>query len=291
MRDQSFDKFAAAGFKMIRINPDWSAFEPQKGSYNATYTAKISACIDAARSRGMGVILTQTSTPSWALTSGGDWRSPPSNIQDFGNYCSWSASQFGSRVSAIEVWNEQNSTHFFTGTNAQYVEMLKSCYTATKAQVDVPVLVGGLAYVDHNYMQQMYANGAKGYFDAANVHPYNDATAPEDPCYVASDGRGHRLTCIPMLREVMLNNGDDKPIWNTEFGWRASENGEAQQADYAVRAYKYMRANYPYVPVASWYRDMSQPGATDASQTFGLLYSDLSERPVLGALRNYFTGG
>lgn len=98
------------------------------------------------------------------------------------------------------------------------------------------------------------------------------------------------------MRKVQADFADLKPIWFTEFGWSQHPNAAnepnwsrgvtaQQQADYAIRALNYTKANYPYVEVAFWYKERVQPGATDTHlQGYALLNADLSERPVYTAL-------
>ena len=68
-------------------------------------------------------------------------------------------------------------------------------------------------------MQAMYANGAKGYFDALGHHPYCFPAAPGD----AQNWSGWYQMYGPSnsLRATMTANGDGgKKIWATEFGYR-----------------------------------------------------------------------
>jgi hypothetical protein len=98
----------------------------------------------------------------------------------------------------------------------------------------------------------------------------------------------------------MLDYGDAaKPLWYTEFGWSAHTNWSGiqnwergvtpqQQGDYFVRALQYSEAHYPYVSVAFWYKERTQPGEANVHQAgYGLLNADMTERPVLGTLRTY----
>jgi hypothetical protein len=156
-------------------------------------------------------------------------------------------------LAGIEIWNEQNGEVFWGGQSpdpAHYTAMLQSAYTAIKA-VDpaITVVVGGLAsgggsYDDGDcdgtpdggvlpghglnavqYLDQMYAAGAQGYFDAVGWHPYvfdpeGEKTMPElleyDECSMWS-----QMAETPVsARSVMTADGDgDKEIWITEAGY------------------------------------------------------------------------
>jgi polysaccharide biosynthesis protein PslG len=249
-----------------------------------TYTAWIDACVNAIRARGMKVAMVHAASPAWSHLFG-DWRAPPDDPNDFGWFCGWASAHFAGRVDAFEVLNEQNQTEFFTGTIAQYVGMLRACYIASKAASPTPVLLGGTVYTDPAWTEQVYELGGGPYFDAANAHPYNDGTAPEEPCWRDSLGRGHRLSCLGDIRAVLDGHGDfAKPIWVTEYGWTEPTTPPDLQAAYAVRAFAVLRASYPYVPVAFWYKTATWSSDPLDEGGFGLLRADLSPRPVYLAL-------
>ena len=106
----------------------------------------------------------------------------------------------------------------------------------------------------------MYANGAKGFFDAVGAHPSGFANPPDalyqggdfDPTRGYDDHRSFFFrNTMEEYRRVMVENGDgDKTIWPTEFGWPvwrfhgdqrfvfAQDNSIDQQAQYSVQAYQ-----------------------------------------------------
>jgi hypothetical protein len=120
-------------------------------------------------------------------------------------------------VEIYEVMNEPNCS----GVSASsYTAILKSTYTALKkADSQAFVLTAGLCPAagsnePYTYLQAMYNAGAKGYFDAANDHPY---TFPDSPLQTA-DG-WNPWSYLPQMHTIMANNGDaSKQIWLTEFG-------------------------------------------------------------------------
>ncbi len=89
----------------------------------------------------------------------------------FAGAINYLANAFAGRVNAWEIWNEEDSTAWWTGTPAQYVGLLKAAYPAVKsADPSASVLVGGLTGNDASYLQALYASGAQGSFDAVGVH-------------------------------------------------------------------------------------------------------------------------
>src|SRR6185369_5212356 len=75
--------------------------------------------------------------------------------------------------------------------------------------------------------QTMYANGAKGYFDALSYHPYNYSKtfAEQNPSFISP------LQMLLKMRQTMLANGDDLvKIWASEYGLPTSLNADQAQA-------------------------------------------------------------
>ena len=127
--------------------------------------------------------------------------------------------QLGSN--AYEILNEVN-LHKPAITAAEYVPILSAAYEAVKkADPHAMVLASGLGpgtgpSEPAHYLEAMYLAGARGYFDAANLHPYSFPAMPmSSPC------QSWNTFChgAPAMREVMLRYGDsNKQIWFTEFG-------------------------------------------------------------------------
>lgn len=166
---------------------------------------------------------------------------PPIDPADYGAFAGKLAERYGTGgtfwaenpdltetpLAGIEIWNEQNASVFWGSQQpdaAHYTGMLQSAYTAIKAEdPSITVVVGGLASVGGyddadcdgtpdggviadrvnpvRYLEQAYAAGAQGYFDAVGWHPYvfdfeGESTMPElleyDECSTWSQiGRAH----------------------------------------------------------------------------------------------------
>jgi hypothetical protein len=250
-------------------------------------------------------------TPGWANGNKGKTQ-PPTNVNDFGDFMSWATGQYPA-VKAWQIYNEPNNGDFWSSTTAQYVNVLKAGYAGVKSvNASDVVVTGGITFNNAaGWVAEIYANGAKGHFDAIGTHPYQ-VKADEPPEYAADANTWWFPNNTPAVRQVMVNNGDSAAkIWITEFGYSSHSNAtvpagtdywwalgvtDAQQADFAVRAIKYVRANWPYVDAFFWYRERSNPlGSLSPdwfdlhTQNYALLRTDLSERPVLGALKQYLT--
>jgi hypothetical protein len=154
---------------------------------------------------------------------------PPATAAEMGTFATQAVDTLEPLgVETYEVLNEVN-LYSPTVTAAQYVPYLQAAYTAIK-QVDPSstILTSGLGTYDDpslasypvNYLTAMYAAGAKGYFDAVNIHPYS---YPLMPMQASASNMFYNL---PSVYAVMQANGDSsKKIWLTEYGCPTGTDG------------------------------------------------------------------
>ncbi|MFN2593943.1 MAG: cellulase family glycosylhydrolase [Actinomycetota bacterium] len=306
----ALDEMAKAGIRWVRIDMSWRTLFPQPTTLDAGYAADLDFALTRATNDGMRVLAVLLDTPAWAAAQGSSGASPPKDASAFGAFAGWVASNFGDRVDGYEIWNEPDSTAFFTGTVSDYAALLQAAYVQIK-QLDLAgntVVTGGLTYNDVDWLSKLYDSSSTidAYFDAVGVHPYQSPSdmAPECPATTM-----WRLSAIDWVRQTMLDRGDSAtPIWITEFGWSSHPDTgnepnwqlgvtEQQQADYAVRALQFVSSNFPYVQKAFWYDasdssiDYSDASLRVHENNFGLLHRDLTPKPVYSAVRDYLSDG
>jgi hypothetical protein len=297
------DKIAAAHLQWVRIDMGWSSFQDGcRTCFNRWYLDRANLLVDAARERGLKVLVTAWRTPGWANNGAGEL-APPANPADFGSFMTWLAGRFRGRVAAYEIWNEPDSRDFFTGTVGQYVALVRAAYPGVKAgDPAAQVVLGGPINNNTDWLRSVYRAGAGGSFDVVATHPYmGPANLPPE----APDLRGdniYLLTHVAAVHELMVANGDGaKPIWFTELGWssHANSGGEAnwdrgvtlqQQADYTVRAIELVRSRFPYVKNMILYNERNRATGDVQLDNYGILWRDLSDKPVYAALRRYLAG-
>ncbi|HEX9133997.1 MAG TPA: glycosyl hydrolase, partial [Ktedonobacteraceae bacterium] len=196
-------------------------------------------------------------------------------------------------VHTYEILNEVN-LHTPIITAAQYATILKSVYPAIKvADPSSTVLMSGLGtkrgrQEPFSYLQAIYTAGAKGYFDAVNMHLYSfpEMLIPTN----ASACHFYNAFCYDLLamHAVMERNGDgNKKIWLTEFGCATGTDADkpasctdaalAQQITLAFNQANTWGWTGPFF-VFSW-----QDNTTDGD--FGLYYANGS--PKTAALAAY----
>jgi LGFP repeat len=202
-------------------------------------------------------------------------------------------------VREFELWNEPNLGNGVTGPADYTNRILKPGYTGVKAAaaaagVPVTVLLGGLApgagVADPRvWMQQIYANGGGGYFDAANMHPYSW------PYQSTQAGDWNAFLQVSTIHNTMAANGDAaKKIWATEIGWPTAGGtgaiSEAAQAQMVTQFYQEWFSQYGgFAGPALWYahRDLGQPGTEGY---FGVLRQDWSHKVAYDALKSAWAG-
>ena len=284
------------GAKWVRLTMHWHNAEPSDNSYSSQTLSEWDDAVAAAEATGSKIIGVVGRSPKWASGSN-DQYMPPQDPADYADFMTFIANRYEGRVQAWEIWNEQNSTRFWpSGPDAaEYTRLLKAAYPAVKAaDPNALVLFGGLSYSDYFYVSQAYKAGAKGYFDVMVTHPYSDWKSPE---YIDWAGGLPWIKSFLAYREVrnrMLANGDDKPIWFTEFGWSTCTTNikcvsEAKQAEYLTSAFCLMEQD-PYVEVAITYNLRNNHWNDDADSwetQLGLMTTGFDPKPAYSAYKNY----
>lgn len=248
-----FDDMQALGVDTLRVLVPWAAIQqaepgsPLEELFPQDWS-RIDFILSQAQERDMAVLGVLNSTPYWGGADGSGCLGCPGVAPDpakFAAFASEAVTRFDTLypgvVSAYEVWNEPNyyRSWFPAVDPIAYTEVLKAAYTAIKAaDPDATVVAGVLGAVMSaggftmdpvTFVQTMYANGAKGYFDALSYHPYSydRPFGEQNPNFISP------LRALLEMRQTMLDNGDELvKIWATEYGLPTSMVSDQQQADF-----------------------------------------------------------
>jgi hypothetical protein len=177
------------------------------------------------------------------------------DLQAFGDYIYNRVNYFKGRVKAWVVFNEANWDGFRDDPQA-YTEALQVAYTRAKqADPNITIVTSNFLSTEDglSFLEDMYAYGAKGYFDVLGIDPYCYPVSPTQP---NQNMFGQTFWRIPQLYELMLANGDDKPVWIIEFGYRTPGGqytlgegftiSEEDQATFLVQALE-IAQNWPWL--------------------------------------------
>ena len=268
--------------------------------------AVTNASVNAAKAKGLKVLMVVQRTPAWASGGKGGIH-PPTDASTFGAAMGGFAERVPG-VDAWELWNEEDETIFWAGgaDPAKYAAMVKSAYPAIKAvQPNDIVVTGATTGNNFDFIEALYGQGIKGYFDAVAVHT-DTACLVNGPDVHYRDELGkigrYTFTGYREVHAVMSAHGDgDKPIWMTELGWNTQSDApgscntgmwagqkplgvsERQQAEFLTQAYRCLAAD-PYVEVALWFGMQDIPGSKYAAG-YGLYRADGSAKPSAAAFK------
>lgn len=233
--DQAIAQAHALHAKVVRTEVPWSNIEPlAPGQYAPGPLAFMDRLVADAAGVGIQIVMTVDHTPCWASSAPASllrvcqpnetskaetW--PPKEPAQYANFVAFLAQRYGSKLAAIEVWNEpdQANEFYFAGPEKpkRYAAILRAAYPAIKA-VDPSLTVLGGSLVGSNglFLRALYAAGIKGFYDGLSVHFYNLT-----------------LGSLRSIHEVQVANGDKTPLWLNEFGWTSclpKRKTEQQQA-------------------------------------------------------------
>lgn len=295
----------SAGVNWIRMDIQWSDAQPNgPGSWSWTGADKV---VDSANAHGIKVLALLTYSPKWAipaqyqnLSSKGEWEKyAPANVSDYAIFTGAAAAHFKPKgVHHYEIWNEANNGNFFKPAPnvVFYTQMLKASYTAIKAaDSGAVVITSGLspygiygqstpANINPlNFLEGMYANGAKNYMNAIGWHPYSWDNGP--PSGKAQWNAFYQMFgTSPSVVSIMNNNGDSKKIWMTEFGFPVGSdspnsvtyNNEPLQAQYLTQGYNIATSSTWAGPLF-WYNYQDETFGS-SGESYGLKRADGSRR-------------
>ncbi|WP_319454599.1 MULTISPECIES: cellulase family glycosylhydrolase [unclassified Mycobacterium] len=278
--DTTLNTLQSLGVQNIRIFVPWGLVEPLQGTYDWSY---IDAVVDAAAARNMGVMAEINGTPTWASTTTGLFPgSGTPNASDFASFASTVATRYGNDISAYEIWNEPNSVEFSDPIDpASYTALLKAAYPAIKAaNPNATVVAGAVGSVISfgnvtldpvTFVQDMFADGAQGYFDALSFHPYQETLELSQGAGVPNSP----LTQLNAIEQLLIANGDasDK-VWISEYGLPTSDVSQQTQATFIQNLIDTWQTLSYAGPVFIYTAQDTDSASTNPNDTYGIYESD-----------------
>ncbi|MDI3341123.1 MAG: beta-galactosidase [Sphaerobacter sp.] len=313
--ERTLDRVREAGCDWIRIQGQWSQLEPEPGTYIFHPLDRI---VDAARARGIHVLVTVNAPPAWALDIP---PGTPANPASFERFMDVLVAHFRGRVDAWQIWNEPNIAQEAGGLirPAGYLELLRAGSQAVRRQdPDALVVLAGMApsslreptviYDDLRYLEELLAlNGGEAgrYVDVIGLHAYGAGNPPDTywPSNPAATPGWNNAPEFYFRRAEALHTAlvtaglGHLPVWITEFGWGTASGwdawgfgawvSEADQAAYLVRAFQIARTEWPWVErMFIWnlnYAAISEAGHPFAA--YSLLDAAGNPRPAYDAIK------
>ncbi len=292
-----------AGVTVTRIGINWADIEKRPGVFNWKSTDHF---VHFVARQGFQIIAVVDVCPDWALNGSPAIRElfqkkgvanlyavqapEPRYDADFGQFVRLLVKRYRNTIKRWEVWNEPDGMGMpivvknsqgqpvdirYGGDPNVYTRLLKIFYRNAKlADSGCNVAVGGLQVHSTQFLQAIYGDGGRRYFDAVCLHPYNG----DKP--IAANW-------IDDCRQVLVAHGDsNKSFWLTEWGWNtypAQLDGitEGERVRLIRESFRLM-AERPYIAVAcyhtlnDWLTDQSNP---DSLVGMGLVTLNLIPKP------------
>lgn len=217
----------------------WADLEPARGKWNFS---RLDRDIALAEKHNIEILLPLANTPGWAAARPNEASSykpgnasEPANMEDWRQYVRTVGERYKGRVRHYEIWNEPNIKPRFSGSLSKLVELVCNANEILKSidpqnQIVSPALsTDGKGHID--YLDRFLASGGKKCVDVVAYHFYVTTSGPEPMVPIIRD-----------VRRVMDKNGiREKPLWNTETGWRFG-NDDGTPDHKMVRGYKQISA-------------------------------------------------
>jgi polysaccharide biosynthesis protein PslG len=301
------------GATWVRFDIDWSVIQ-QAGPDSFDWRL-YDAVVRQARADKLRVLGIIDYTPSWARRQSSQSNKYQPNRREFSSFAARVAKRYGAMgVHDWEIWNEPNLSQFWQPhpDARQYADLLRLTYTKIKkANPKATVIAGSLSNCRStitsipatDFVRLMYANGAKGYFDAISIHPYTWCSLPDN----RSPGGSWEL--LSTIHQIMVRHGDGKKrIWITEYGAPTDGRGSeadvgasttAATVDYVSELMQAMMAReaialyetYTWVGPFFWYSYEDEGVSTaDREDFFGLVSFDGRRKPAYYALQSLVVG-
>jgi hypothetical protein len=311
-----------AGFNWLKQQIRWADVEGSQGKFG---WGAIDEMVNHANGQGVNLLFSVVTAPRWSRAGLHGVEGPPNNFADFGTFLGKLAARYKGRVKAYEIWNEQNLKREWEGRTinaGDYVELLKVSYQAIKAADPNAIVVSGaltptgvndlnIGIDDVVFLTQMYQYQGgvfKQYADAVGSHASGYNNAPDDWVdrnTVNTPGfKGHGsfyLRRIDQLHQVMLNHGDNRQMWITEFHWASAQPpvpagyewtthlSEGQVAEFLVTSIQSMKTQRTWVgAVFVWNLNFRTFLDYHRHETaiFGILNEDWTPRHIYNRLRD-----
>ena len=277
----------------VRIDVSWNVAEPARDSYDDAYLANLKATVDAARARGLHLLVNVVFTPEWA-SDHSLWSDPPAgytanvydqcyaidpdSLPDLQVFASYLATMLGPEIRRYECWNEPNLWPYIWPQRKDgdkyfaarvYNKMLRAFSLGIRAANPDALVVGGATgpigfNTRYSTSPQRFAGflrraNAGRYLDIYSHHPYT----PGASANMAPDGKPNNPQTTVTLYNIktLLDMFPAKPFYLSEYGYNTqatmafggSKVSEATQALYLRRAYS-LAAKFRQVSMLFWYQ-------------------------------------
>ncbi len=203
-------------------------------------------------------------------------------LNSFGKYCSFIASESKKSVHRFQIWNEWELESFNPEklSGADYVKVLKVAYESIKSvypEAEVVGMSGSILSSNGDFDREALASGALNYCDSISIHAYDYHRSSVFPNQRFLDDLSDR---VALYRSYMSDKA--MPIYISEIGWSTATKtdnllkaliSEKDKAENLVKTFFVTKA-YDIVDKIYWY-DFQDDGEDpeDRSSRYGVVTS------------------
>ncbi len=180
--------------------------------------------------------------------------SPPDNMQDWKDFITALAAHYNGikapHVKYYEVWNEANTSPFWTGTVTQLINMARIAYPIFKKDPYSQVLTPSVTWTPDgtSFMTSYLSGGGFKYADGVTFHGYTSKTGNgvKRPVPLPESSLSTNAaiqTMVAAFRQVADANGmTGKPLMTTEGGWGVNGVSDADLQAAWITQYEIVQA-------------------------------------------------
>jgi hypothetical protein len=134
-------------------------------------------------------------------------RAVPPDPQKYKDIVEYLLKQHGDKISTYEIWNEQDSQHYWLGKVEEYIAFWRMAVPMIRElDPSARVMIGGLTGFDHRFLEELIRNGVIKEADLLAFHPYAGAEAAWDKPFGNIQGQ-------------LYSMGQNIEIYNNEVGF------------------------------------------------------------------------
>ena len=264
-----------SGYGFVRHEVSWAEVEAAQGQFDWSVYDPI---FNRLNESDIGVIAVIVDSPewSWAGTMIPSDVQPPADPAVLENFSRELTSHYPESIRFVQLWQMPNLASRWGGvpaTGESFRPYLSATFYGARdgnpevqiilpeaaAQSDVPEGLG-----DIDFLQSLYAAGARDIFDVAAIRLDGGQSSPDDRSVNAQRLNFSRAI---LYRELMVSNGDgEAPVWATSFGWSADGENVTrdQQAEYVVRGLQRAWSEWPWMGLMVQWQFTTVPGDPEA---------------------------
>lgn len=275
--ERGLDEASAAGFSTIRVDLGWSDIEAVRGRYDFS---GFDALLSSLSRRGMRMhLILNYLNPLYPGFADPDFMAV--TLPAFSAMARAAAEHFRERDVSYEIWNEPNSSRFWSRSTDDFAQLSTAASSAIRlGDPNAEICSGGVSGFDYRFISEYLNAGGGADADAIGVHPYRKG---------GGETAGHDLLLMRAI--ISESRGTTLPVWDTEWGYSSTWYGDGHSRDARNRHAQLVTREL----LSAWslgfplvvYYDLRDGGVDpgDAEQNFGLLQDDYADKPAMVAVR------